>query len=103
MSAESNMLRPASRQISTSRVASATSLVAPGLEELIAAAEGAGAEAQDGHLEPEPPSCRYSIVMCLLFCEGRSFASFTDAAKRRQTIGTRRQALPGTATRCEIN
>ena len=45
------MFRPASRQISTSRVASATSVCSPGLEELAAAAERAGAQAQHRHLE----------------------------------------------------
>jgi len=43
-------VRPASRQISTRRVASATSLGTPRLEELVAAAERAGTQHNTGIL-----------------------------------------------------
>ena len=89
------MFRPASRQISTSRVASATSLDPQALKNSLPPPNVPVPKLKTGTLKPEFPSCRYSIAICLLFCEGHSFASFTDAVKRRQTRGTRRQAPPG--------
>ena len=53
MSAESNIVSPASRQMSTSRVASVDVARAPGLEELaVTAAERPGAQAQNRHHQP---------------------------------------------------
>src|SRR5271154_6028254 len=61
MSAESNMVRPASRQISTSRVASATSLAPHALKNSLPPPKVPVPRLSTGTLKPEPPSCLYSI------------------------------------------
>src|SRR3954471_21072371 len=61
MSAESNMVRPASRQMSTSRVASATSLAPQALKNSSPPPKVPVPRLSAGTLNPEPPSCLYSI------------------------------------------
>src|SRR5258705_13794254 len=61
MSAESNIVRPASRQISTSRVASATSLAPHALKNSLPQPKVPVPRLNAGTLKPEPPSCLYSI------------------------------------------
>src|SRR4051794_1334472 len=62
MSAESNMVRPASRQMSTSRVASATSLAPHALNSSPPPPKVPVPKLRTGTFRPEPPSCLYSIA-----------------------------------------
>ena len=55
------MVRPASRQMSTSRVASATSLAPQALKNSLPPPNVPVPKLNTGTLNPEPPSCRYSI------------------------------------------
>src|SRR5262245_52881330 len=61
MSAVSNMVRPASRQMSTSRVTSATSLEPHALKKSLPPPKVPVPKLRTGTLNPEPPSCLYSI------------------------------------------
>src|SRR5258708_377028 len=60
-SAESNIVSPASRQMSTSRVASATSLAPQDLKNSLPPPNVPVPRLNAGTLNPEPPSCLYSI------------------------------------------
>src|SRR5436190_14036574 len=62
MSAESNRVRPASRQTSTRRVASATSVAPQALKNSLPPPKVPVPRLKTGTLNPEPPSCRYSMV-----------------------------------------
>src|SRR4051794_28741361 len=62
MSAESNIVRPASRQISTSRVASVTSLAPQALNSSPRPPNVPVPRLSTGTLKPEPPRSRYSII-----------------------------------------
>src|SRR5580692_6107222 len=66
MSAESNMVRPASRQTSTSRVASATSLAPQALKNSLPPPKVPVPKLKTGILSPEAPSCLNSIRLCSL-------------------------------------
>src|SRR4051794_7482399 len=66
MSAESNIVRPASRQTSTRRVASATSLAPHALKNLVPPPKVPVPKLRAGTFSPEPPSCRYSIAALLM-------------------------------------
>ena len=61
MSAESNMFTPASRQMSTSRVASATSVAPHALKNSLLPPKVPVPRLSTGTLNPDPPSYRYSI------------------------------------------
>src|SRR5438034_10968078 len=67
MSADSNMLRPASRQTSTSRVASAKSLWPHALKNSLPPPKVPVPRLSTGTLKPEPPSCLNSIAVTPLF------------------------------------
>jgi len=62
MSAESNMLSPASRHTSTSRVAPATSLAPQALKNSVPPPNVPVPKQSTGTLKPDPPSCRDSIM-----------------------------------------
>ena len=79
------MVRPASRQMSTSRVASATSVCAPRLEELAAAAERAGAEAQDRDLEARAAELSVFHLCLAIRTSGRRSAS--RGGSQLRTVG----------------
>ena len=57
------MVSPASRQMSTSRVASATSLAPQALKNSLPPPNVPVPRLSTGTLKPEPPSCRYSMRM----------------------------------------
>src|SRR5258708_39089024 len=61
-SAESNIVSPASRQMSTSRVASATSLAPQDVKNSLPPPNVPVPRLNAGTLNPEPPSCLYSIA-----------------------------------------
>src|SRR6185437_389352 len=61
MSAESNMVSPASKQTSTSRVASATLLAPHALKNSFPPPKVPVPRLSTGTLRPEPPSCLYSM------------------------------------------
>src|SRR3954468_20131339 len=61
MSAESNRLSPPSRHTSTRRVASATSLAPQALKNSLPPPKVPVPRLSTGTLNPEPPSCLYSI------------------------------------------
>src|SRR5579864_1931757 len=63
MSAVSSMFSPASRQISTSRVASATSLDPQALKNSFPPPNVPVPKLRTGTFNPEPPNCRYSIFI----------------------------------------
>ena len=66
MSAESNMVRPASRQMSTSRVASATSLAPHALNNSPPPPNVPVPKLSAGTFNPEPPSWRFLGLMGLI-------------------------------------
>src|SRR5579863_364493 len=63
MSAVSSIFSPASRQISTSRVASATSLDPQALKNSFPPPNVPVPKLRTGTFNPEPPNCRYSIFI----------------------------------------
>ena len=70
--------------MSTSRVRLGDVGGAPGLEELAAAAEGAGAEAEHRHLEAGRPSWRYSMAMILRMTPRRVGACASARGERER-------------------
>src|ERR1039458_1362890 len=71
-SAESNIVRPASRQMSTRRVASATSVVPQALKNSSPPPKVPVPRLSTGTLNPEPPNCRNSMVTFLFFYDHNS-------------------------------
>ena len=63
MSAESNMLTPASRQMSTRRVASLTSVLPHSLKNSVLPPKVPVPKVRTGTFSPEPPRDRYSMRM----------------------------------------
>src|SRR5271168_1404230 len=78
MSAESKRVRPASRQTSMSREASATSLAPHALKNSLPPPNVPVPRLNTGTLKPEPPSCRYSMSAFPLLDRGDSLYSRRD-------------------------
>src|SRR5579862_5997370 len=71
MSAVSKRLTPASRQMSTRRVASATSLAPQALKNSLPPPNVPAPKLRTGTCRPERPSCLNSMVAGWMFCEMR--------------------------------
>src|SRR5262245_47587395 len=99
MSAESNIVTPASRQMSTRRVASATSVEPQALKSGVVPPKVPVPRQSAGTLKPEPPSRRYSIGFVTLrvldACPGKR----GDEILRSATDGFQRQSRECAAVR----
>src|SRR5271168_4374601 len=99
MSAVSNRLTPASRQISTSRVASATSLAPHALKNSLPPPKVPVPKLNTGTLRPEPPRIRYSIIATALPKD--DFVGLSPAVERRSQHNQRSpEHCPGPRSRC---
>src|SRR5262245_59330384 len=92
MLAESNIVRPASRQTSTSRVASATSLAPQALKNSLPPPKVPVPRLSTGTLKPEPSSCLYSIRSLLL-----------EVGERQGGDRVVRRSIPSCLFRCSTN
>src|SRR6266542_376984 len=96
MSAESTRVRPASRQISTRRVASATSLSPQALNNSLPPPKVPVPRLNTGTLKPDPPSSRYSIVGASLGLVGGGVNSVSPnhLVNPRAPVGSLAPTLP---------